>query len=170
MGLNTTPRTFVTGELETAAIFNAELRDALTGIQSAWTSFTPTWSVSSGTAPAIGNGTLSAAYQQIGKTILFRISLTAGSTTTFGSGGQFRFSLPVNPLSTTRLTFATDYFDSSVPSAFSGTTTWDSVNSVVALNATPTTAGNANRGVTASVPMTWATGDIITINGAYESA
>jgi len=52
----------------------------------AWTTYTPTWTCS-GTAPAIGNGTLSGRYQRLfGRTYLVQIYLLAGSTTTFGTG------------------------------------------------------------------------------------
>ena len=58
----------------------------------AWTAYTPTWT-SSGTAPALGNGTLTGRYQQNGKSAQYEIRLTAGSTTTFGTG-NYNFSLP----------------------------------------------------------------------------
>jgi len=93
MSLNTTPRTWVAAEVVTAANMNTEVRDALTGIQAAWTAFTPTWT-SSGTAPAIGNGTLSGRYSRIGKTVHMEIHFLAGSTTTFGTG-NYSLSLPV---------------------------------------------------------------------------
>lgn len=60
--------------------------------QGAWTAYTPVWTTS-GTAPAIGNGTISGRYTKIGRTIIGTINLTAGSTTTYGSGG-FTFTLP----------------------------------------------------------------------------
>lgn len=50
-----------------------------------WTSFTPTWTASV-TNPAIGNGTLTGAYKEFGKTLFWWSKMTAGSTTTFGSG------------------------------------------------------------------------------------
>lgn len=52
---------------------------------SAWTAYTPVWS-STGTAVALGNGTVVGRYQRVGRTIHFAIEFTAGSTTTFGSG------------------------------------------------------------------------------------
>jgi hypothetical protein len=58
-----------------------------------WTSYTPTWT-STGTAPSLGNGTLSGRYIQIGKTVFAQIYFQAGSTTTFGTA-NWRFSLPV---------------------------------------------------------------------------
>ena len=57
-----------------------------------WTAYTPTWT-SSGTAPAIGNGTLQGSYLQVGKLVYTHIYWKAGSTTTFGTGVYF-LSLP----------------------------------------------------------------------------
>lgn len=95
MSLNTTPRTWVTGEFVTAAMLNTEIRDALSGAQSAWTAYTPTWSAPT-TPPALGNGILTGAYCQIGKSIWWRLALTMGSTTTYGSG-NYTFTLPFTP-------------------------------------------------------------------------
>lgn len=58
----------------------------------AWTPYTSAWT-SSGTAPAIGNGTISARYALTGNTVNLAITLVAGGTTTFGTGG-YSFSLP----------------------------------------------------------------------------
>ena len=59
-----------------------------------WISFTPTWGVVSGTAPTIGNGSILGGYRRIGNQIDFWISLTAGSTSTFGSG-DYTITLPI---------------------------------------------------------------------------
>ena len=88
MPLNTTPRTWVTGELLTATLLNVELRDALTNLQAAWTAWTPSpaLTVVSGTNPTMGNSTVVGATHQIGKTILWRLWITLGSTFAAGSG------------------------------------------------------------------------------------
>src|SRR4051812_10042371 len=57
----------------------------MNGIQAAWDTYTPTWT-SSGTTPAIGNGTLNGKWIRLGRTVTYRIQLTVGSTTTFGTG------------------------------------------------------------------------------------
>jgi hypothetical protein len=72
-----------------------------TGVGSAWSSYTPVWSASS-VAPTLGNGTLTGAYTQIGKTCHFRISLTIGSTTALGTG-DYTFSLPVTAVAPSTL-------------------------------------------------------------------
>lgn len=58
----------------------------------AWVSYTPTWT-STGTAPAIGNGTLVGRYSLQGKTCTVMVGLTFGSTTTAGTG-TYAFALP----------------------------------------------------------------------------
>jgi len=58
-----------------------------------WATYTPAW-ISTGTAPAIGNGVLTGRYTLVGKTCHFKISLVANTTTTFGTG-QYFFGLPV---------------------------------------------------------------------------
>jgi hypothetical protein len=57
------------------------------------TNYTPTWGVESGTAPTLGNGTLSGFYNRVGDLVFFAITLQFGSTTTAGSG-NYTFSIP----------------------------------------------------------------------------
>lgn len=59
-----------------------------------WATYTPVWDAVSGTNPAIGNGTLAGRYLKLGKLLFLQIDLTAGSTTTFGTSTNWRFSLP----------------------------------------------------------------------------
>ena len=74
------------GQVLTAATMNS--------IGAVSETFTPTWT-SSGTQPAIGNGTLSGRYFRIQKLVFVQMLLIAGSTTTFGTGIYF-FALPIN--------------------------------------------------------------------------
>lgn len=60
--------------------------------QAAWTSYAVAWT-SSGTAPAVGNGTMVGYYSKVGRIVTVKISLTTGSTTTYGSG-NYTFSVP----------------------------------------------------------------------------
>lgn len=57
-----------------------------------WQSFTPVWS-SSGTAPAIGNGSIIGYERRVGSDVEFNIKILSGTTTTYGSGTWF-FGLP----------------------------------------------------------------------------
>lgn len=75
-----------------AAIATSKL--ASDGFLGAWTAWVPTISASGGGAPAIGNGTMVARYQQTGKTVDCFFKITLGTTTNFGTG-ILQFSLPV---------------------------------------------------------------------------
>lgn len=63
-----------------------------------WTSFSPSWGAD-GTAPTLGNGTLLGRYRYIGDSAEVEIFLSAGSTTTFGSG-TYWFTIPFSVDST----------------------------------------------------------------------
>ena len=67
--------------------------DIMNQIGAVTETFTPTWT-SSGTAPALGNGTLSGRYFRLQKLVFVQTLLIAGSTTTYGTG-TYRFALPV---------------------------------------------------------------------------
>ena len=95
----TSPRTWVSGEVPTAANFNTHVRDNLKAIGDAWTSYTPTWTALT-TPPAIGNGSVTGAYMQAGKLVHGRARILAGSTTTYGAG-IYTVSLPVPALAVT---------------------------------------------------------------------
>lgn len=93
-----TPRTWVVGEVVSAATMNQEIRDQFNSMFAAWSTYTPTWT-SSGTAPSLGNATMIGRYMKWGRTVLAHINLTMGSTTTYGSG-DYSFSLPFNAATT----------------------------------------------------------------------
>ena len=90
----TNPRTWLAGEDPPASTYNTHIRDNFKALGDAWTSYTPTWAAS-GTAPALGNGTLTGAYINTGKLCIGRIFLTMGTTTTYGTG-NYTFTLPLS--------------------------------------------------------------------------
>jgi hypothetical protein len=141
----------------TAAWGNA-VRDDLVILGQAWTSYTPTWTAS--VNPALGNGTWACAYNQSGKTVDFRIKLTMGSTTTYGTGTWY-LSLPVAPKAYDVNAFPCQMFDSS------GSAWWQA-------GAFSQSAGlflmYDQTAVSATGPWTWATGDFLVISGSYEAA
>lgn len=95
MSLNSTPRTWVSGELVTAAMMNTEIRDAITGIESVWTAWSPTITAETGTFTTVSSSNCH--YQRIGKTVLWVANITI--TTAGTASGQLRFTVPVSPLS-----------------------------------------------------------------------
>lgn len=134
--------------------------------QSAWSTYSAAWT-SSGTNPAIGNGSITGRYIQLGKTILFRVTITMGSSTTYGTGG-YAVSLPVQghtaglqvQVQGEVLIGGTAYASRGrIPS--SGTT--------VLLYCDPTAAGGGSRAVTPTTPGTLASGHSIFVGGSYEA-
>jgi hypothetical protein len=128
-----------------------------------WQAYTPTWTASSGTAPAIGNGTLVGRYWQLGATVFFRIYMLTGSTTTFGTtGATWYFAIPVSPLS--------DAANSNQTVASFGAGGYqltpflrDTYPNTLYLLYGTTTVGP-------TVPVTWTSGMTLTIEGFYESS
>lgn len=58
-----------------------------------WQTYTPTWDSFGAPTPVIGNGTLTGAYRRMGTVLEVRVTMVAGSTTTFGTNGWV-FYLP----------------------------------------------------------------------------
>lgn len=59
-----------------------------------WKPYTPVWTSNSGTAPAIGNGTISGIYRKVGGALEAFLSMSSGSTTTYGSTVTWAWSIP----------------------------------------------------------------------------
>jgi hypothetical protein len=130
----------------------------------AWTAYTPGWT-STGTAPAIGNGTLTGRYLQLGALVIFSAEMVAGTTTTFGTG-NYSLQLPVTGRAGTPAIFC------------SGVARDDSTTNRYLINAgiggtMQVYAGagtGAMVGLTGTVPFTFANLDSINLFGAYEAA
>lgn len=156
-----------TGELSDGGTGTNKVIHSNTGV--ADLTWTPTWSTS-GTAPAIGNGTLEGKYTMLSNNFVTCVmTFKAGSTTTFGTG-EFQFTLPITGSGTANGSFGfvgTAYIDDTGAG-------WSQAQ-VKALGVTPTQfdlsvapPGTVNAArVTATVPMTWANGDSLTANFSY---
>lgn len=127
-----------------------------------WSAYTTTWSTS-GTQPAIGNGTLAAAFARVGNTIHFQIALTAGSTTTFGTN-PWLFTMPVTALTGTYGVGSARLVDISTGNQYGRYVSMNSTTQVFMLGEA------ASSFVTATVPFTWANGDLLTLTGTYRAA
>lgn len=131
------------------------------GADGAWTTYTPTWT---GT---IGNGTITGAYTKIGRLVVFRFSITWGSTTTHPASEQ-RIGLPIasaEPLGPNQVNpvgsgVCQDSGVGSFPRSLTGVT-----STQVRLIAE---AGNVF--VTNTAPFTWGSGDMLLGKGSYEAA
>lgn len=155
-----------TGKIANGAVTNAKL-DTTTGeIGAAWQSWTPTWTNVSG-------GTLNyAKYIQIGKTVHFRLKYTLAGAGVSGAG---IFSLPTTlhaDYTTISGSFNAGVFiyDTSPGNVYYGYLSIESSTTVriFIINTATTNAAAAN--ISATGPMTWASGDIIQVAGTYEAA
>lgn len=94
MSLNTTPRTWVASEIVTSTEMNTEIRDAITGIQAAWTSFTPTLGAST-TNPTLGTSSSQAGgWTRTGKTVEGRAEIVFGTSGAAAGSGTYTVLLP----------------------------------------------------------------------------
>jgi hypothetical protein len=160
--------TISAGDTTTVPTNLATYRDALKGASEAWTSYTPTWTAAS-VNPVLNNGSFTgSAYARINKLVIFRIVLTMGSTTTYGTGA-WRLTLPVTPLTAAgRVTFPMSIAD--FGTGFYRGEAIINLAPYFELFCDPTTAGNTMRSVGTGIPHSWAVSDTLIISGAYESA
>ena len=131
------------------------------------TSFTPTWTMDAGT-PAIGNGNMTMTYIRYGKFCNIQFLFQAGSTTTFGTSGNFYFTLPFTA-QTSGLNAAISggfYAEDYAVAGYSGLTGVSGDGTKMFLKI-PQSA-NASWGKT--TPFTWATNDFFNGTFSYEVA
>ena len=153
----------VVGNKTSVTSFGVPTADAVQALASATSSYTPTIA---GSGWAVGNGTVSGGYTQIGKFVVFRATFTLGTTSTAGAGAM-TISLPVNSIGGIHAV-SHSTLDNNVPARYNGVGVL--ATSTVTPYYTPSAAGGADRTATTSVPMTWATSDSITVSGWYEAA
>ena len=125
----------------------------------AWQSWAPT--LSGGWVN--GNGTWTAHYCKIGKTVHFAAQFTIGSTTT-----KLTNLIVSLPLTAARVNFQTIGMvasPNSIFGAYIGTTT--TIFTYV-VNAAATYG--ARNTITATVPVTWSTSDVLYFSGTYETS
>ena len=159
MGLFTsTPKTWGAEALKSSDL-NAQVRDFVTAF-GAGQSYT--WGAVT-TNPAIGNGTIVGAYTQIQKLVYFRIAITAGSTTTFGSGA-YTLTLPVAPAMNGRTAF------NGWLAAGSAYPIYAIANNSTTLNLYYMATLPSVSNFTGLAPVTLASTNAITIHGCYEAA
>lgn len=133
-------------------------------IPSEWTAYTTSWTAET-TAPAIGNGALSARWIREGAFIRINISLLAGTTTTFGSGDWF-FSLPTD-LAVDNLTTQDPHMAAvRCKDTSTGTMYFGALHSELAdgLTKFKVETHGATGPLSSSVPFTWASTDRLSID------
>jgi hypothetical protein len=133
------------------------------GSSRAWQTYTP---VLAGAGWAIGNGTITGSYIRIGKTVHFRIVITFGSTSTYAAANP-TITYPIAAAASTQANIRCELFDTSANDRRLGTTYPASTTTLF-----PCSLGTNNAIIllTNTSPWTWATGDVILIQGTYEAA
>jgi hypothetical protein len=154
-----------------ATSFTGSLTGSVNGAvidNTAWTSYTPVWT-SSGTAPVIGNGTITGQYKLIGKTCFVRGNVAMGSSTTFGSG-EWYISMPFTAsnadailMTATLLDNGSAWYNATMAGARAG---FNYKAPMQYVNITNGTASDVN----ATQPFTWANTDRFLWNGSFEIA
>lgn len=150
--------TWVSGEDILAADLDS-MTDALSALSDAWTTYTVAWT-SSGTQPAIVNGTKEGRYIQVNKLVSVHIKLAMGSTTTFGTG-QYFLSLPV-AARISNYPMACYMLDSGTANKAGIAFATSGLDTVAMVQNTTDVAATA--------PHTWAQNDQIHVFGFYEVA
>jgi hypothetical protein len=132
-----------------------------------WESYPPVWT-STGSAPSIGNGTLTGVSVIIGDLCHFSIKVLGGSTTNWGTG-SYAFTLPVQAAATADMVGTCFVGDASVGAAGYST-------GIAFIGAGGTTVGgyigpkNGASALSNTNPQTLATGDRLWLQGIFEVA
>jgi hypothetical protein len=131
------------------------------------TAFTPTWS-SSGTQPAIGNGTISGRYTQFAKLVFATWLVIPGSTTTFGTG-TYNLTLPVTA-AVQRYTLGVDLLDTGTQHYVGQAVVDGNASTTVFAEIFAGSNATGPTGWAQTAPFTFGNGDRIIITGFYEAA
>ncbi|MFH9012547.1 hypothetical protein ACH4C6_14305 [Streptomyces sp. NPDC017943] len=167
------PRTWVVGEVVSAAIMNQEIRDQFNSFFGAWTTYTPSWLAEGGAAPTLGNGSIVGRYLKVGRTVDWVIQLTWGSSSAAGGGGgseNWMFGLPAAPAAgfTYRIAYV-DVFDASTSLHYSGNAIYNTGSGGVVKTLVSNRA-DASGIWDSQLPIVFAAGDIVYMSGRYEAA
>jgi hypothetical protein len=149
---------FSAGTMDCTGVIPASALQNLLEVQNA--TVTPVWT-GGGTPPAIGNGTISARVERIGKCLKVDINLTMGSTTTYGNG-NWSFSLP-SPWNSASIVVSNGV----ARMLRTGVAYHIGVAQIPGTAAIDIVSENAGGGWSATAPATWGTNDVLTISIIY---
>lgn len=138
-----------------------------TGTGWVWSSWTPSWS-----NLTTGNGTTSAAYIQIGKTVIFHLSFTFGSGSSMSTSPTFSLPVTANSIydfSTGEKVITCDIENTGVASyGGSGYLASNTTCTLLVINCASTYQVFST--ITSTVPFTWGTGSKLFVSGYYQAA
>ena len=130
----------------------------------AWTPYVPVWG-STGTPPALGNGTLVGSYHQVGKTVDIRVKLVPGSTSSYGTG-NWNFTLPAGMVGKDALRY---YSAGGLIQAAGFFLMMAIVNdtNIFSIMCADNTIGNVSN-ISSTHPQAWGSGNIVDVNMRIE--
>lgn len=162
-----TNNSVVTANITDSAVTPAKLL-AGTGSSWSWQSWSPTW-----TNLTVGNGSLASVYTQIGKTVIARISLVFGASTSIS--GTVSFTLPVTSINyglggTAQPVVGWSWLEDTGNTNYQGNVSLASTTTgrVKVYTTSSTYAGTAD--LSSTIPFTWGSGDSINVTIVYEAA
>jgi hypothetical protein len=134
----------------------------------AWTHFTPSWS-----GLTIGNATNDGYYIKLGKTVIFRVIMVWGNSTS--ATGNLLLTLPVASVSmggTANILpiGITKAYHQATSQISDGTLVWSSTTTAYPEIWNVGSTYTAPSLITSIVPFTWVTPDEVQITGTYEAA
>ncbi|TDC02594.1 hypothetical protein E1091_00340 [Micromonospora fluostatini] len=143
------------------------------GAYSDWTQVTPptlTWTAAT-TNPVLGNGAATLRHKKVGRTVNVQLKLFCGTGTTFGAGAWQLGGWPAQlDRSQSDIVLYGAAIDASQNAPYPITAQLTTSGSV----AVPRMGGHSATGafglVSATHPFTWASGDVLTLSGTYQSA
>ena len=131
-----------------------------------WSSFTPSLA-----GVTLGNGSLGGSYAQIANTVFFRVLLTFGSTTSIT--GSVDLTMPTTPASYSTFDFMnvlTQVYDASATAFYPSVANVNVGATAVRAGVTSTAGVYAQYSDVGSVaPIVFATGDVMTWQGTYQT-
>lgn len=138
-----------------------------TAESNAWITWTPTL-----TNLTLGNGTVTARYTRVGRTIEFFFKFVCGSTSAVGTNPSFSPPVTTSDLYTTSNVDPiglASLFDSGT-AVYSGPCLWTNTTRFIIQYWNATGTPLLISSITATVPFTWTTGDVLVATGRYEAA
>ena len=156
--------------------WNGTTWDTYQKMPGASTSWTPTWTTSTGThSPAYGNATIDCRYFKLGRLVVFNMNIVFGSTTNFGSGAttgdNWQFTLPFTSAMVS-YPVGTVMFEPGTSRGVAGNalTTSDGLNLQFNISSAAVNGTALSSGVVDSLsPWTWASGNKFHVIGQYEA-
>lgn len=150
------------GTGQTGEILDNGTGNELLGQHATWIDYTPTWTAPT-TNPVLNSGTLVGRYKVIdGNTITGHLRLVIAADTTLGSG-EWQFDLPVDPAPAYDHALGSAHVEDVGTGWHTGVGIWNDTDGVVNV----IDSGGAGL-LDATIPIAWATDDVLTVGFSYE--